>query len=159
MAWPERVALVHDRLDRNGGADQVLWALHEVFPSPDSHRRCGTVAHPPEFMGDAGGSCTGPSMTSGSRFNDARRISAETKRIDLAIEASGLLGFRMVVAGEEDFGLVALEAPAAGKLNFQTSQLAGAAYGAVYEEGGPGISGVDDNCQVRPALPAHGGVA
>ena len=32
MPWPERVALVHDRLDQNGGAERVLWALHELFP-------------------------------------------------------------------------------------------------------------------------------
>ena len=29
---PERVALVHDRLEQNGGAERVLWALHEIFP-------------------------------------------------------------------------------------------------------------------------------
>ncbi len=28
----QRVALVHDRLDQNGGAERVLWALHEMFP-------------------------------------------------------------------------------------------------------------------------------
>ena len=33
MRWPERVALVHDRLDQNGGAERVLWAVHEIFPS------------------------------------------------------------------------------------------------------------------------------
>jgi hypothetical protein len=27
-----RVALVHDRLDQNGGAERVLEALHEMFP-------------------------------------------------------------------------------------------------------------------------------
>lgn len=27
-----RVALVHDRLDQNGGAERVLWTLHEMFP-------------------------------------------------------------------------------------------------------------------------------
>jgi glycosyltransferase involved in cell wall biosynthesis len=33
VGWPERVALVHDRLDQNGGAERVLWAVHEIFPS------------------------------------------------------------------------------------------------------------------------------
>lgn len=28
-----RVALVHDLLDQDGGAERVLWALHEIFPS------------------------------------------------------------------------------------------------------------------------------
>lgn len=32
MRPPDRVALVHDRLEQNGGAERVLWALHEVFP-------------------------------------------------------------------------------------------------------------------------------
>ena len=27
-----RVALVHDRLEQNGGAERVLWSLHEIFP-------------------------------------------------------------------------------------------------------------------------------
>ncbi len=27
-----RVALVHDRLEQNGGAERVLWALHSIFP-------------------------------------------------------------------------------------------------------------------------------
>jgi glycosyltransferase involved in cell wall biosynthesis len=29
---PDRVALVHDRLEQNGGAERVLWALHKIFP-------------------------------------------------------------------------------------------------------------------------------
>ena len=29
---PEKVAIVHDRLEQNGGAERVLWALHEMFP-------------------------------------------------------------------------------------------------------------------------------
>jgi glycosyltransferase involved in cell wall biosynthesis len=32
MLRPDRVALVHDRLEQNGGAERVLWALHEMFP-------------------------------------------------------------------------------------------------------------------------------
>ena len=32
MLQPDRVALVHDRLEQNGGAERVLWALHEMFP-------------------------------------------------------------------------------------------------------------------------------
>jgi glycosyltransferase involved in cell wall biosynthesis len=32
MLRPDRVALVHDRLEQNGGAERVLWALHEIFP-------------------------------------------------------------------------------------------------------------------------------
>jgi glycosyltransferase involved in cell wall biosynthesis len=30
---PSRVALVHDRLEQNGGAERVLWALHSIFPN------------------------------------------------------------------------------------------------------------------------------
>ncbi|MDQ6796035.1 MAG: glycosyltransferase [Chloroflexota bacterium] len=30
---PERVALVHDRLDQNGGAERMLWTLHGMFPT------------------------------------------------------------------------------------------------------------------------------
>jgi glycosyltransferase involved in cell wall biosynthesis len=33
MAPLERVALVHDRLDQDGGAERVLWTLHEMFPA------------------------------------------------------------------------------------------------------------------------------
>ena len=32
MAWPERVALVHERLDNHGGAERVLWSFHEMYP-------------------------------------------------------------------------------------------------------------------------------
>jgi glycosyltransferase involved in cell wall biosynthesis len=32
MLRADRVALVHDRLEQNGGAERVLWALHEIFP-------------------------------------------------------------------------------------------------------------------------------
>jgi glycosyltransferase involved in cell wall biosynthesis len=32
MAWPERVALVHERLDQDGGAERVLWSFHEMYP-------------------------------------------------------------------------------------------------------------------------------
>ena len=32
MIGGERVALVHDRLEQNGGAERVLWALHSMFP-------------------------------------------------------------------------------------------------------------------------------
>ncbi len=32
MLRPDRVALVHDRLEQNGGAERVLWALHQMFP-------------------------------------------------------------------------------------------------------------------------------
>jgi len=32
MLQPDRIALVHDRLEQNGGAERVLWALHEIFP-------------------------------------------------------------------------------------------------------------------------------
>ena len=31
-SWPRRVALVHDMLEQQGGAERVLWALHEMFP-------------------------------------------------------------------------------------------------------------------------------
>lgn len=33
MTQSERVALVHDRLDHAGGAERMLWTLHEMFPS------------------------------------------------------------------------------------------------------------------------------
>ena len=32
MAPPERVALVHDRLDQAGGAERMLWTFHTMFP-------------------------------------------------------------------------------------------------------------------------------
>lgn len=32
MTWPKRVALIHDRLDQDGGAERVLWTLHTMFP-------------------------------------------------------------------------------------------------------------------------------
>jgi glycosyltransferase involved in cell wall biosynthesis len=32
MEQPERVALVHDRLDHAGGAERMLWTMHDMFP-------------------------------------------------------------------------------------------------------------------------------
>src|SRR5207249_9183340 len=32
LVSPLRVALVHDRLEQNGGAERVLWVLHSIFP-------------------------------------------------------------------------------------------------------------------------------
>jgi glycosyltransferase involved in cell wall biosynthesis len=46
---PDRVALVHDRLEQNGGAERVLWALHEMFPAAPIFTAMWNEAAVPRF--------------------------------------------------------------------------------------------------------------
>ena len=51
MAQPERVALVHDRLDHAGGAERMLWTLHEMFPSAPIFTAMWNPLAVPRFLG------------------------------------------------------------------------------------------------------------
>lgn len=51
MSWPERVALVHDRLDQDGGAERVLWSLHRIFPQAPIFTSMWNQRVVPRFQG------------------------------------------------------------------------------------------------------------
>ena len=51
MPLPERVALVHDRLDQNGGAERMLWTLHEMFPTAPIYTAMWNRRRVPQFEG------------------------------------------------------------------------------------------------------------
>jgi glycosyltransferase involved in cell wall biosynthesis len=51
MLRPDRIALVHDRLEQNGGAERVLWALHEVFPQAPIYTTIWNRQAVPRFEG------------------------------------------------------------------------------------------------------------
>jgi glycosyltransferase involved in cell wall biosynthesis len=51
MAWPERVALVHERLDNDGGAERVLWSFHEMYPEAPIFTSMWNRALVPQFEG------------------------------------------------------------------------------------------------------------
>ncbi|MDQ6721294.1 MAG: glycosyltransferase [Candidatus Dormibacteraeota bacterium] len=46
-----RVALVHDRLEQNGGAERVLWALHGIFPNAPIYTPIWNRRSVPAFSG------------------------------------------------------------------------------------------------------------
>ena len=46
-----RVALVHDRLEQNGGAERVLWALHSIFPTAPIYTSIWNQRAVPGFRG------------------------------------------------------------------------------------------------------------
>src|SRR5438270_1305285 len=51
MAWPERVALVHERLDNDGGAERVLWSFHELYPEAPIFTTMWNRTLVPQFEG------------------------------------------------------------------------------------------------------------
>jgi glycosyltransferase involved in cell wall biosynthesis len=51
MAWPERVALVHERLDQDGGAERVLWSFHEMYPQAAIFTSMWNPKVAPQFEG------------------------------------------------------------------------------------------------------------
>jgi glycosyltransferase involved in cell wall biosynthesis len=51
MARPERVALVHERLDQDGGAERVLWSFHEMYPEAPIYTSMWNRKVVPQFEG------------------------------------------------------------------------------------------------------------
>jgi glycosyltransferase involved in cell wall biosynthesis len=51
MHRPDRVALVHDRLEQNGGAERVLWVLHSMFPDAPIYTPIWNRRAVPSFEG------------------------------------------------------------------------------------------------------------
>jgi glycosyltransferase involved in cell wall biosynthesis len=51
MAQPERVALIHDRLDHSGGAERMLWTLHGMFPAAPIFTAMWNADAVPQFRG------------------------------------------------------------------------------------------------------------
>jgi glycosyltransferase involved in cell wall biosynthesis len=51
MEQPERVALVHDRLDHSGGAERMLWTLHRMFPAAPIFTAMWNHDAVPQFRG------------------------------------------------------------------------------------------------------------
>lgn len=51
MSGLDRVALVHDRLDQDGGAERVLWTLHEIFPQAPIYTAMWNRRAVPRFEG------------------------------------------------------------------------------------------------------------
>lgn len=48
---PERVALVHERLDQDGGAERVLWTFHEMYPQAPIFTSMWNRKAVPQFEG------------------------------------------------------------------------------------------------------------